>query len=312
MKKTVKRGGARQARRPQTTNIEYGAGQDLLDLYIAEAHEIPQRSAAEQKALARVMRNTSASESERAEARDKLISANIRFAFSIAKQYQHRGLDLEDLIAEANTGLVRAADKFDPDVGVNFISYAVWWIRQAIHAALARQSRSVRLPANRASDLTRIARARAALEASLGRAPTVDEIAYVAELSPAMVKDLQGLTQPERSFDEPLGEGHGEREGRTLSSILSVEDADQDALPGRIEEESRRTLLMKALETLPPRDRRVLILYFGLESGEPMTLNQIAGMLGVTRERVRQLRDRALLAIKRGRTAEELKREWAA
>ena len=140
----------------------------------------------------------------------------------------------------------------------------------------------------------------------------MDELAYVAQLSPAMVKDLQGLTQPERSFDEPLGEGHGEREGRTLASILSVEDADEDALPGRIEEESRRTLLMRALETLPPRDRRVLILYFGLESGEPMTLNQIAGMLGVTRERVRQLRDRAVMAIRRGRTAEELKREWAA
>jgi len=97
-----------------------------------------------------------------------------------------------------------------------------------------------------------------------------------------------------------------------LASILSVEDADEDALPGRIEEESRRQLLMRALETLPPRDRRVLILYFGLESGEPMTLNQIAGMLGVTRERVRQLRDRAVMAIRRGRTAEELKREWAA
>jgi len=320
VKKTVDRERApksprrARARRPQNPTIEYGAqaNQDLLDLYIAEAHEIPQRTAAEQKALARVMRDAKASADEKAEARDKLISANIRFAFSIAKQYQHRGLDLEDLIAEANTGLVRAADKFDPDVGVNFISYAVWWIRQAIHAALARQSRSVRLPANRASDLTRIARARTALESSLGRAPTVDEIAYVAQLSPAMVKDLQGLTQPERSFDEPLGEGHGEREGRTLASILSVEDADEDALPGRIEEESRRTLLMRALETLPPRDKRVLILYFGLESGEPMTLNQIAGMLGVTRERVRQLRDRAVMAIRRGRTAEELKREWAA
>jgi len=308
--KTTRRGRARQTPRPK--NIEYGPGQDLLDLYIAEAHEIPQRPAAEQKELARIMRDPKRSARERAAARDKLISANIRFAFSIAKQYQHRGLDLEDLIAEANTGLVRAADKYDPEVGVNFISYAVWWIRQAIHASLARQARSVRLPANRASDLTRIGRARSALETSLGRAPSVEEIAHVAQLSPAMVKDLMGLTQPERSFDEPLGDGRSDHDGRTLASILSVEPADEDALPGRVEEESRRTLLLRALDALPPRDRRVLVLYFGLESGEPMTLNQIAGMLGVTRERVRQLRDRALLAIRRGQKAGELLREWAA
>lgn len=307
--KTAERG--RRTRRAQK-NIEYGPAQDLLDLYIAEAHDIPQRSAAEQKEFARIMRDPNRSADARADARDKLISANIRFAFSIAKQYQHRGLDLEDLIAEANTGLVRAADKYDPEVGVNFISYAVWWIRQAIHAALARQSRSVRLPANRASDLTRIARARAALEASLGRVPTTEEVAYVAQISPAMVKDLEGLNQPERSFDEPLGDGRNEREGRTLASIISVEDGDEDVLPGRVEEESRRALLLKALETLPPRDRRVLLLYFGLETGEPLTLNQIAGMLGVTRERVRQLRDRALQAIKRGQSGEELRREWAA
>jgi RNA polymerase primary sigma factor len=305
------RGKARRQRRPY--KIENPASQDLLDIYIAEAHDVPSRSAVEQKELARVMRDTRKSARARADARDKLISSNIRFAFSIAKQYQHRGLDLEDLIAEANTGLVRAADKYDPDVGVNFISYAVWWIRQAIHAALARQSRSVRLPANRASDLTRIARARAALESELGRSPTTEEIAYVAQLSPAMVKDLEAIMQPERSLDDPLGDGRGAGgDGRTLASILSVDEAEEEGLPGGVEEESRRELLLRALESLPPRDRRVLMLYYGLEGSEPKTLNDIAGMLGVTRERVRQLRDRALAAIRRGNAADELKREWAA
>jgi RNA polymerase primary sigma factor len=286
---------------------------DILDIYIAETQRVPTRTAAEQKALARVMRDPTRSPEEHAAARDALIAANLRFAFSIAKQYQHRGLDLSDLIAEANTGLVRAADKYDPDVGVNFISYAVWWIRQAIHAAITKQSRSVRLPLSRASDLTRISRARAVLQDTLGREPTPEEIAHVAQLSPELVKDLVALVQPERSLDEPLNAGRGERDGRTLTSILSV-DADTEAgeLPMGLEEQSRRELLLRALETLSPRDRRVLVLYYGLESGEPMTLDQIAKIFGITRERVRQLRDRALAAIRRGEGAEILKREWAA
>jgi RNA polymerase primary sigma factor len=297
---------------PPAYTIDEGTG-DILDIYIAETQRVPTRTAAEQKALARIMRDPKRPAAERARAREELIAANLRFAFSIAKQYQHRGLELADLIAEANTGLVRAADKYDPDVGVNFISYAVWWIRQAIHAAITKQSRSVRVPLNRAGDLTRISRARAALQNALGREPTPEEIARVAELSPDMVKDLIAIMQPERSLDEPAHSDRSDRSGRTLSSILAVDEAEEaGALPVGLEEESQRELLFRALETLSPRDRRVLVLYYGLETGEPMTLDQIAKIFGITRERVRQLRDRALAALRRGESAEMLKREWAA
>ena len=310
-RKPTTRGRRKAARRPDTLS-DHMTG-DILDIYIAETQRVPTRTAAEQKAIARVMRDPKRPLEERERAREALISANLRFAFSIAKQYQHRGLDLSDLIAEANSGLARAADKYDPDVGVNFISYAVWWIRQAIHASITKQSRSVRLPLSRASDLTRIARARAVLTDTLGRDPTVEEIAKVAELSVDLTKDLVALTQPERSLDEPLNTGHGDRSGRTLTSIVAAETDDEDgALPMGIEDESRRELLLRALEGLSPRDRRVLVLYYGLESGEPMTLDQIAKIFGITRERVRQLRDRALATVRRGESAEQLKREWAA
>ncbi|MDQ3698656.1 MAG: RNA polymerase sigma factor RpoD/SigA [Gemmatimonadota bacterium] len=305
--KTISR-GRRAERRPDL--IDRSAGRDLLDLYIADAHEAPMRSAAEQKSLARVMRDPARSDDERAAARDALIAANLRFAFSIAKQYQHRGLELADLIAEANTGLVRAADKYDPDVGVNFISYAVWWVRQALHASITKQSRAVRLPLNRAADLTRVARAREALTGALGRDPTPDEIARVAELAPDIVKDLIRLMQPERSLDEPLDDRR--HDGRTFGTVLAVEGDDAGTLPAGLEEESRRAALLRALTVLPPRDQRVIILYYGLDGEEARTLNEIATMFGVTRERVRQLRDRALSSLRRGDVAELLKREWAA
>jgi RNA polymerase primary sigma factor len=311
----VARKSTTRQRRPAARQlyIDDFADRDILDMYIAETQRVPTRSAAEQKELARVMRDPKRSPEERAAAREELIATNLRFAFSIAKQYQHRGLDLADLIAEANTGLVRAADKYDPDVGVNFISYAVWWIRQAIHAAIVKQSRAVRVPLNRAGDLTRISRARAVLHDTLGREPTPEEVAHVSELPVHMVKDLIAIMQPERSLDEPARSDRNDRNGRPLSSILSVNvDGTDGALPMGLEEESQRELLLRALDTLPPRDRRVLMLYYGLEGEEPMTLEQIASIFGITRERVRQLRDRALAALRRGESAELLKREWAA
>ncbi|HEU4566243.1 MAG TPA: RNA polymerase sigma factor RpoD/SigA [Gemmatimonadaceae bacterium] len=307
-KTTAPRARRRPARTPAP--IEQPAG-DLLDLYIADAHRSPLHSAAEQKALARVMRDETRPEAERAAARETLIAANLRFAFSIAKQYQHRGLDLADLVAEANSGLVRAADKYDPDVGVNFISYAVWWIRQAVHAAIAKHSRTVRLPPNRGSDLTKIARARDAARDALGREPSPEEIARVAGLGVGVVKDLLGAMLPERSLDEPVADQR--RPGvRPLESVLTVETDTPSALPGNVEAQSLREALFRALDELPPRDRRVLIMYYGLGGEEPKTLREISQRLGVTHERVRQLRDRALAAIREGEAATLLKEEWAA
>ena len=143
----------------------------------------------------------------REDARSELIRANLRFAFSVAKQYQNRGVPLGDLVSEANAGLVRAADKYDPDVGVNFISYAVWWIRQALHSAVQRQGRTVQVPLNRAADLSRVSRAQEVLRQKLSREPYEEEIASVADLSLDVTRGLVALLQPVRSLDEPTVRG---------------------------------------------------------------------------------------------------------
>ena len=283
---------------------------DLLDLYIAELRNEPVLSAEEQKELARKMLRAR-TDATREKARSELIRANLRFAFSVAKQYQNRGVPLGDLVSEANAGLVRAADKYDPDVGVNFISYAVWWIRQALHSAVQRQSRTVQVPLNRAADLSRVSRAQEVLRQKLSREPYDEEIAHVADLSLDVTRGLMALLQPTRSFDEPSGAG--DERGRTLSETLVLDRGeDEDVLPGGIESESRREAIGRALQVLQPRDRQVLELYFGLEGNRPMTLQEIARELGVTRERVRQLRDRALKRLRESGTADALREGIAA
>jgi len=282
---------------------------DLLDLYIEELRGEPVLKAPEQKELARQMRRAT-SDDERDAARSELIRANLRFAFSVAKQYQNRGVPLADLVSEANAGLVRAADKYDPDVGVNFISYAVWWIRQALHSAVQRQSRTVQVPLNRAADLSRVSRAQELLRQRLSREPYEEEIATVADLSLDVTRGLVALLQPTRSLDEPAISGEP---GRTLGETLVLDRGeDEDVLPGGIESDSRREAIARALDVLAPRDRRVLILYFGLEGNRQMTLQEIASDLGVTRERVRQLRDRALKRLRESDTAGVLKDGMAA
>src|SRR5512146_896249 len=282
---------------------------DLLDLYIEELRGEPVLTAQEQKDLARQMRRASAGDAFE-QARSKLIRANLRFAFSVAKQYQNRGVPLGDLVSEANAGLVRAADKYDPDVGVNFISYAVWWIRQALHSAVQRQGRTVQVPLNRAADLSRVSRAQEVLRQKLSRAPYEEEIATVADLSLDVTRGLVALLQPTRSLDEPVMAGDA---GRTLGETLVLDRSeDDDALPGGIENDSRREAIARALEVLAPRDRRVLTLYFGLEGSRPMTLQESARELGVTRERVRQLRDRALKRLRESDTADVLRGGMAA
>lgn len=282
---------------------------DLLDLYIEELRGEPVLTALQQKELARTMRRATTDDA-RDDARSELIRANLRFAFSVAKQYQNRGVPLGDLVSEANAGLVRAADKYDPDVGVNFISYAVWWIRQALHSAVQRQGRTVQVPLNRAADLSRVSRAQEVLRQKLSREPHEDEIATVANLSLDVTRGLVALLQPVRSLDEPASVGE---QGRTLAETLVLDRGeDEDVLPGGVESESRREAIARALEVLPPRDRRVLTLYFGLEGNRPMTLQEIAHELGVTRERVRQLRDRALKRLRESDTADVLKEGMAA
>jgi len=228
------------------------------------------------------------------EAIQRLVRSNLRFVISVAKKYQNRGVSLIDLIQEGNVGLVTAAKKFDVDQGVKFISYAVWWIRQAILAALANQGRAVRVPLNRASDLARIFRERERLKQELGRDPSINEVAEAASLTPEVVTYLQTLNAAEIRLDAPIGDS----EDSQLVERFMFDEADrpEEAVEDRLLAEH----IDRALDALTPRDARVVRLYFGLDGGREHTLEEIGNMLGVTRERVRQLRDRALKRLREG------------
>jgi len=257
----------------------------MVDLYLEDLSRYPLLSPEEEDATARRAR---AGEKE---ALEQLARANLRFVVSVAKRYQNRGLPFADLVQEGNVGLVTAAKKFDPDQGVKFISYAVWWIRQAILAALARQSRSVRLPLNRATELARVLRVGERLKQELGRDPTPGEISGPAELTESTVEMLLALNVAEVRLDAPVGDG----EDSQLIDRFLVDESD-------VEEAVDATLLREhvtlALQSIRPRDARVLRLYYGLQGESEHTLEQIGQLLGVTRERVRQLRDRALQDIR--------------
>jgi len=228
------------------------------------------------------------------EAIQELARANLRFVISVAKKYQNRGVSLTDLIQEGNVGLVTAARKFDPEQGVKCISYAVWWIRQAILASLANHGRAVRVPLNRASDLARIFREKERLKQEKGREPTTDELAEATHLTPELVESLQTLNAAEIRLDAPIGDSE---DSQLVERFITEEAAEPEVeVEGRLLTET----ITEALETLEPRDAKVLRLYFGLEGEREHTLEEIGNMLGVTRERIRQLRDRALRRLREG------------
>jgi RNA polymerase primary sigma factor len=228
------------------------------------------------------------------EAVQELAKANLRFVISVAKKYQNRGVSLTDLIQEGNVGLVTAARKFDPEQGVKFISYAVWWIRQAILASLANHGRAVRVPLNRASDLARIFREKERLKQELGRDPTPEELSKATDLTPELIESLQTLNAAEIRLDAPIGDS----EDSQLVERFITEEAAEPEL--EVENRLLTESVTEALKTLDARDAKVLRLYFGLEGEREHTLEEIGNMLGVTRERIRQLRDRALRRLREG------------
>ena len=230
----------------------------------------------------------------------ELARANLRFVISVAKKYQNRGVSLTDLIQEGNVGLVTAARKFDPEQGVKFISYAVWWIRQAILASLANHGRAVRVPLNRASDLARIFREKERLKQEKGREPSTEELAEATDLTPELVESLQTLNAAEIRLDAPIGDAE---DSQLVERFITEEAAEPE-----IEVESRllTEAITEALSTLEARDAKVLRLYFGLEGEREHTLEEIGNMLGVTRERIRQLRDRALRRLREGAKGDAL------
>jgi RNA polymerase primary sigma factor len=266
----------------------YDADRDILDQYLYEVSKTPLLTTQQEVAIARKVRTGDQ------EAMQELVKRNLRFVISVAKKYQNRGLALTDLIGEGNVGLLTAARKFDPDQGVKFISYAVWWIRQAILAALARHGRTVRVPLNRTADLSRIVRTSESLRQELRREPTPEEIANAVGLSVDVVQSLAALNAAEVRLDAPL-DPEGDRSLIDRFIVDDQADAEAQAMDHFLSEEIER-----ALRTLPARDAKVLRLYFGLDGGREHTLEEIGAMLGVTRERVRQLRDRALKRLRDG------------
>lgn len=279
----------RRAGRKRAKSIGvFESERDILDQYLVEVAQTPLLTAPQEVAIARRITGGDP------DAMHELIRANLRFVISVAKKYQNRGMALADLIGEGNVGLLTAARKFDPDQGVKFISYAVWWIRQSILAALARQGRTVRVPLNRTADLSRIVRSSETLRQELERQPSPEEIAHATGLTVEVVQSLATLNSSDVRLDAPI-EAEGER---SLSDrFMADEQNDPETL---VLDQLLIEEIDRALKVLPPRDAKVLRLYFGLNDGREHTLEEIGGLLGVTRERVRQLRDRALKRLRDG------------
>ncbi len=235
------------------------------------------------------------------EALNKLVNANLRFVISVAKQYQGHGLTLEDLIAEGNIGLITAAKRFDETKGFKFISYAVWWIRQSIMQAIAENSRVVRLPLNKVSAIQKISHAYSKLEQMHERAPSNEEISELLESSPDSVNDLFSYAQKQVSVDAPLIDG----EENSLLNVLSNNNS-ENPMDGLLRESLCRDI-ERVLVSLKAREADVIRLSFGLNGQAPMTLEEIANKLGLTRERIRQIREKALRSLRKKANSNLLK-----
>ena len=284
----------RRALRPAQIAKAVDEGRESLDLYLDEISRVPLLSRDEELELARKAFRGDV------KAQERLARHNVRFVVSVAKKFQNRGVPLVDLIGEGNLGLMTAARKFDPDRGVKFISYAVWWIRQAVQAAIARHGRPVRVPLNRTADLSRLGRTTTLLKERLSRMPTTEELARATGLTVEAVRSLSALNTEAVRLDQPTREGEG---GERIERFV----ADQEATDSSALANSQTEGIEAALGTLPPRDAKVLRLYFGLDDGQARTLEEIGKMMGVTRERIRQLRDRALTRLREGEIGDRLR-----
>jgi len=257
-----------------------------LALYLREISDEPLLKPEQEADLARRIRDG------QHEALEHLVKANLRFVVSVARQYRNRGLSLSDLISEGNAGLVRAAKTFDEKKGCKFISYAIWWIRQRILQAIAEQSRIVRLPLNRAGTLSRIGKTSGELGHELGREPTAWEIADHLDLTEKEVTDTLKVSIPHLSIDAPTSDD----DDGSLREVIPDVDApspDSDVISRSLQED-----VADALESLNDREAKILTLYFGIGREEALTLEEIGRILGLTRERVRQIKEKAIKKLR--------------
>lgn len=267
-----------------------------LELYLREIREHPILERDEEVELARRIREGDE------EALNSLIAANLRFVVSVARRYAGRGVPLSDLVTDGNLGLMRAARRFDETKGVRFVSYAVWWVRQAILQALTEGSRIVRVPSGRLEEAHRIVRAARKLGQQLGREPGVEEIAEELGITPGEVTDALGARAGYVSLDAPVAES-----ADTSMLDLLPDDGGQDP-DESAQRRALRDVVEDGLTRLPEREAAVVRLYFGLDGEEPRSLEEIARQLGLTRERVRMIKDRALVRLRLGETGRILDR----
>ncbi|MBA2708048.1 MAG: sigma-70 family RNA polymerase sigma factor [Gemmatimonadaceae bacterium] len=257
-----------------------------LDQYLRDISVYPLITREEEVTLAQRIRTNDQ------EALDKLVRSNLRFVVSVAKKYQNQGVSLSDLINEGNLGLIRAAHKFDETKGIKFISYAVWWIRQSILQALAEQSRIVRVPLNRAGALHRIGKRASTLLQELGRQPTHMEIAEGLDITEEEVSKTMMISQVHLSLDAPMTPGE---DNRLLDYLPDTTNRTPDEATF---EKALTEAIEESLSGLKERESKILRLYFGLDGEDPMTLEDIGTLLGITRERVRQIKEKALLKLR--------------
>ncbi|MDD2563345.1 MAG: sigma-70 family RNA polymerase sigma factor [Salinivirgaceae bacterium] len=265
-----------------------------LDRYLREIGQVDLLTAEDEVTLARDIRSGNQG------ALNKLVQANLRFVVSVSKQYQNQGLSLPDLINEGNLGLIKAAQRFDETRGFKFISYAVWWIRQSILQALAEQARIVRLPLNKIGAINKISKAFSKLEQDYEREPTAEEIAIVLDLSPIEVKRSMEIIGKHVSIDAPITES----EDVSMSDLLEstdTPDPDKNLITDSLRKEIERTLT-----TLSRRESDIIRHYFGINT-QALTLEEIGDELGLTRERVRQIKEKAIRRLKHTSRCRNLK-----
>jgi RNA polymerase primary sigma factor len=275
-----------------------------FDQYLHDIQKLPLiTDPAEEKRLARLAQKGDEAAAER------LVTANLRFVISYVKKYQGHGLDLSELVAIGNEGLLKAVRKFDPDQGVKFISYAVWWVRQAVLKALAEQTRSVRIPLNQNSQLIRLSRAETILGQVLKRDPTDHELGRLLDETADQVRMAKQMSAGEVSLDAPVD--RSDREACTFGERFAGADGVE------IEETTDVKLMRETIDQvfqrhLTPRERKILSLYYGLDNGaEAMTLEKIGALMGVTRERIRQIRERAFEKLRQAPEGRALAGFWA-